>query len=106
MFLFLPSQVDAELYKYIYIKLQRLLCRNEKQSDLAEQIESVAYELCGDTKITSDKFHQIFQEKGVSWSSTNLYCATYIEESTRYPKHEVVFILKLKFGRESALSLL
>ena len=44
-----------------------LIFRLEKQSDLAEQIESVAYIVCGDNKISSDKFYQIFVEKGVSF---------------------------------------
>lgn len=43
-----------------------MIFSNEKQSDLAEQIESVAYILCGNNKISNEKFFQIFQEKGVS----------------------------------------
>lgn len=39
--------------------------RDEKQIDLAEQLESVAYVLCGDDNISLDKFCQIFQAKGV-----------------------------------------
>lgn len=38
----------------------------EKQGDLAEQLESVAYVLCGDQPISLPKFYQIFQAKGVS----------------------------------------
>jgi len=40
--------------------------REEKQGDLAEQLESVAYVLCGDQPISLQKFYQIFQAKGVS----------------------------------------
>ena len=39
--------------------------RDEKQIDLAEQLESVAYVLCGDDKVSLDKFCQILQAKGV-----------------------------------------
>jgi hypothetical protein len=42
------------------------LNREEKQGDLAEQLESVAYVLCGDQPIVLQKFYQIFQAKGVS----------------------------------------
>jgi hypothetical protein len=43
------------------------LCfRDEKQIDFAEQVESVAYVLCGEDAITLEKFYQIFQAKGVS----------------------------------------
>lgn len=40
--------------------------RESKQGDLAEQLESVAYVLCGDQPISLQKFYQIFQAKGVS----------------------------------------
>ncbi|VVC39275.1 Hypothetical protein CINCED_3A001760 [Cinara cedri] len=42
---------------------ERLL--EEKQGDLAEQLESVAYVLCGDQPINLQKFYQIFQAKGI-----------------------------------------
>ncbi|XP_026813046.1 NADPH oxidase 5 [Rhopalosiphum maidis] len=42
---------------------ERLL--EEKQGDLAEQLESVAYVLCGDQPISLQKFYQIFQAKGI-----------------------------------------
>ncbi|GFG34772.1 hypothetical protein Cfor_05500, partial [Coptotermes formosanus] len=38
---------------------------DEKQIDFAEQVESVAYVLCGDDAITLEKFYQIFQAKGI-----------------------------------------
>jgi hypothetical protein len=41
--------------------------RDEKQIDFAEQVESVAYVLCGEGAITLEKFYQIFQAKGVSY---------------------------------------
>lgn len=40
--------------------------RNEKQIDFAEQLESVAYCLCGDHPIYLEQFNQIFNAKGVS----------------------------------------
>jgi hypothetical protein len=46
------------------------LCfRDEKQIDFAEQVESVAYVLCGEDAVTLEKFCQIFQAKGVSKAS-------------------------------------
>lgn len=38
---------------------------DEKQIDLAEQVESVSYVLCGQDVITLEKFCQIFLAKGV-----------------------------------------
>lgn len=47
--------------------IDNILCfRDEKQIDLAEQLESVAFVLCGEDHISLDKFCQIFQAKGVS----------------------------------------
>lgn len=40
--------------------------RDEKQIDFAEQLESVAYCLCGDEPIHLEQFYQIFNAKGVS----------------------------------------
>lgn len=40
--------------------------RDEKEIDFAEQLESVAYVLCGDDTITFPKFCQIWLAKGVS----------------------------------------
>nr|CAD7572065.1 unnamed protein product [Timema californicum] len=40
------------------------ISRDEKQIDFAEQVESVAYVLCGESPITLDKFCQIFKAKG------------------------------------------
>lgn len=40
--------------------------RDEKQIDFADQLESVAYCLCGDDPITVEHFIQIFNTKGVS----------------------------------------
>lgn len=37
----------------------------EKNIDFAEQLESVAYVLCGDGVITFEKFQQIWQAKGI-----------------------------------------
>lgn len=84
LFLVLTKEVSVgKKYKRAsveeYIKLQKMnryslislnwtmICfRDEKQMDLAEQLESVAYVLCGDDRVTLDKFCQIFQAKGVS----------------------------------------
>lgn len=43
-------------------------CRHSdvKQMDFAEQVESVAYVICGEELITFDKFCQIWHVKGVS----------------------------------------
>lgn len=38
---------------------------DEKQIDFAEQIESVAYVLCGEGQITFEKFQQIWLAKGI-----------------------------------------
>lgn len=40
--------------------------RNEKQKDFVDQIESVAYVLCGENPINLANFRQIFHTKGVS----------------------------------------
>lgn len=40
--------------------------RNEKQQDFAEQVESVAFCLCGEQDIKLEQFYQIFHAKGVS----------------------------------------
>ncbi|XP_050535187.1 NADPH oxidase 5 isoform X2 [Daktulosphaira vitifoliae] len=49
--------------KWIQSLKERLM--EEKQGDLAEQLESVAYVLCGDQAINLSKFNQIFQAKGI-----------------------------------------
>lgn len=41
--------------------------REEKEIDFAEQLESVAYVLCGDGTITFEKFGNIWLAKGVSF---------------------------------------
>uniref|UniRef100_A0A182IU16 Uncharacterized protein n=1 Tax=Anopheles atroparvus TaxID=41427 RepID=A0A182IU16_ANOAO len=41
------------------------ICSDEKQIDFAEQLESVAYVLCGDGTVTYDKFCQIWHAKGI-----------------------------------------
>lgn len=43
-----------------------LFFRDEKQIDFADQLESVAYCLCGEDPIVVDQFIQIFNTKGVS----------------------------------------
>ncbi|XP_050436614.1 NADPH oxidase 5 isoform X2 [Adelges cooleyi] len=49
--------------KWIQSLKERLM--DEKQGDFAEQLESVAYVLCGDQAISLLKFNQIFQAKGI-----------------------------------------
>lgn len=50
-----------------------LLCvraSDEKEIDFAEQLESVAYVLCGEGPITFEKFISIWNARGVSSNST------------------------------------
>lgn len=51
---------------HVTLTLIPVCFRDEKQIDFAEQVESVAYVLCGEDAITLEKFYQIFQAKGVS----------------------------------------
>jgi len=44
------------------------LLRNEKQNDFIDQIESVAYVLCGENPVNLCGFQQIFKTKGVSFA--------------------------------------
>lgn len=43
-------------------------CSDEKEIDFAEQLESVAYVLCGEGPITFEKFISIWNARGVSWT--------------------------------------
>lgn len=45
--------------------LECLSCSHERQIDFAEQLESVAYVLCGEEPIDPDKFRQIWKAKGI-----------------------------------------
>lgn len=40
-------------------------CSDEKQIDFAEQLESVAYVICGENIVTFDDFVQIWNAKGI-----------------------------------------
>lgn len=71
-----------------FIYIYNILNREEKQGDLAEQLESVAYVLCGDQPISLQKFYQIFQAKGVSKTIINI---------NTYANTHKVFIFGLKF---------
>lgn len=42
-----------------------IVCSDEKQIDFAEQLESVAYVICGENKVTFDDFVQIWNAKGI-----------------------------------------
>nr|XP_018898413.1 PREDICTED: NADPH oxidase 5 [Bemisia tabaci]XP_018898414.1 PREDICTED: NADPH oxidase 5 [Bemisia tabaci] len=56
---------DEMLQQEDWIEFLKERLADEKQMDLAEQLESVAYVLCGDDRVTLDKFCQIFQAKGI-----------------------------------------
>lgn len=68
--------------------------RNEKQIDFAEQLESVAFCLCGDEPIKVHQFYQIFNAKGVKWNNLNLLSIkTIINTSNEYQKESsVIFV--------------
>jgi hypothetical protein len=53
----------------------------DNEIDLAEQIESVAYVLCGEGLITFEKFCKIWQAKGVS---TKLNTLNSVEKSMKH----------------------
>lgn len=42
-----------------------MCCSHERQIDFAEQLESVAYVLCGEDPINFEKFQQIWNAKGI-----------------------------------------
>lgn len=42
-----------------------IICSDEKQIDFAEQLESVAYVICGENIVTFDDFVQIWNAKGI-----------------------------------------
>ncbi|XP_044745460.1 NADPH oxidase 5 isoform X2 [Coccinella septempunctata] len=52
-----------EQEKWMEFLKQRL--RDEKQIDFAEQLESVAYCLCGESPINLNQFYQIFHTRGI-----------------------------------------
>ncbi|CAH1394266.1 unnamed protein product, partial [Nezara viridula] len=56
---------DGLLVQDTWIEFLKERLTDEKQIDLAEQLESVAYVLCGDDKVSLDKFCQILQAKGI-----------------------------------------
>lgn len=49
-----------------YLQFNSFFFSEEKEMDFAEQLESVAYVLCGDGTISYDKFCHIWYAKGVS----------------------------------------
>lgn len=49
-----------------FVVVAAQITSDEKQMDFAEQVESVAYVICGEELITFDKFCQIWHVKGVS----------------------------------------
>ncbi|KAF4525979.1 hypothetical protein B566_EDAN000769 [Ephemera danica] len=56
---------DNVLQQEEWVEFLKARLTDEKQVDFAEQVESVAYVLCGDGPITFDKFCEIFRAKGV-----------------------------------------
>ncbi|XP_063222700.1 NADPH oxidase 5 [Bacillus rossius redtenbacheri] len=56
---------DCQLHQDKWVEFLKQRLTDETQIDFAEQVESVAYVLCGDGPITLDKFCQIFQAKGI-----------------------------------------
>ncbi|XP_069681708.1 NADPH oxidase 5 isoform X2 [Periplaneta americana] len=56
---------DSLLVQEEWVEFLKERLTDEKQIDFAEQVESVAYVLCGDDAITLEKFYQIFQAKGI-----------------------------------------
>ena len=53
-------------------------CSNEKQNDFVDQIESVAYVLCGDEPVNLTSFKQIFHAKGVSANTYAFRCPCFL----------------------------
>ncbi|XP_023719097.1 NADPH oxidase 5 isoform X2 [Cryptotermes secundus] len=56
---------DSLLVQEAWVEFLKERLTDEKQIDFAEQVESVAYVLCGEDAITLEKFYQIFQAKGI-----------------------------------------
>ncbi|XP_065338491.1 NADPH oxidase 5 isoform X1 [Cloeon dipterum] len=56
---------DGLLHQEEWVEFLKARLTDEKQVDFAEQVESVAYVLCGDAPITLEKFCEIFNAKGV-----------------------------------------
>ncbi|XP_017774673.1 PREDICTED: uncharacterized protein LOC108561313, partial [Nicrophorus vespilloides] len=56
---------DQKLIQESWIEFLKQRLHDEKQIDFAEQIESVAYCLCGDEAIGIEQFYQIFYAKGI-----------------------------------------
>ena len=55
---------------YFFISVCLSVCRDERHIDFAEQVESVAYVLCGDGPLDLHRFYQLFQAKGVRVSTS------------------------------------
>ncbi|XP_074037293.1 NADPH oxidase isoform X2 [Leptinotarsa decemlineata] len=56
---------DHCLHQEDWIEFLKQRLTNEKQIDFAEQLESVAFCLCGEKPIFLDQFYQIFHAKGI-----------------------------------------
>ncbi|KAK4885210.1 hypothetical protein RN001_001481 [Aquatica leii] len=57
---------NEKLQQENWIEFLKQRLTDEKQIDFAEQLESVAFCLCGDKPISVDYFYQIFQAKGIT----------------------------------------
>lgn len=61
-----------------------VLHRDEKEIDFAEQLESVAYVLCGEGTITFEKFISIWNARGVSAACIFFLHLLFCSSLTRY----------------------
>ncbi|XP_066588886.1 NADPH oxidase 5 [Prorops nasuta] len=66
LFVLFDQDRDQLLVQDEWIEFLKGRLTNEKQNDFIDQIESVAYVLCGDDPITILNFYQIFRAKGIT----------------------------------------
>ncbi|KAF5289871.1 hypothetical protein FQR65_LT02005, partial [Abscondita terminalis] len=66
LFNLFDQERNEKLQQENWIEFLKQRLTDEKQIDFAEQLESVAFCLCGDKPITLDYFYQIFQAKGIT----------------------------------------
>jgi len=83
----MPRYVGVPMYVYLYWDLSCESCRDDRQMDFAEQIESVAYVICGENKRVSFKnFRDIWHTRGVSIvvsTMLGIYCDPFPNSPTR-----------------------
>lgn len=95
-YLFLLSMdIRIVVYFVIFRRRSRYIClasrylrlfRNEKQNDFVDQIESVAYVLCGENPISLNNFRQIFHTKGVRERER---CITFVSRENVHAKNVI-----------------